>query len=85
MRGFRPGTNIHTYKTYASIVGMLLVRAAIRAEQVYKAMLCRGFKCKFYCLHEFNTGKKEWLFATALAGVLVGFILFELDFFEFGL
>jgi cobalt/nickel transport system permease protein len=78
LRGFRPGTNMHTYKTYACIVGMLLVRAAIRAEQVYKAMLCRGFKRKFYCLHEFNTGKKEWLFATALTGVILMLIYLEL-------
>ena len=78
MRGFRPGTNMHTYKTYASIVGMLLVRAAIRAEQVYKAMLCRGFKRKFYCLQEFSAGKKEWLFATALTGVILILIYLEL-------
>ena len=80
MRGFRPGTNMHTYTTYAGIVGMLLVRAAIRAEQVYKAMLCRGFKHKFYCLHEFNAGRKEWLFATALSGVILVLIYIELDF-----
>jgi cobalt/nickel transport system permease protein len=78
MRGFRPGTNMHTYKTYASIVGMLLVRAAVRAEQVYKAMLCRGFNRKFYCLHEFRAGKNEWLFATALAGVILVLIYFEI-------
>jgi cobalt/nickel transport system permease protein len=77
IRGFRPGTNLHTYRTYACIVGMLLVRSAVRADQVYKAMLCRGFKRKFYCLHEFNTGKHEWLFATAMAGVILGLIYFE--------
>jgi len=79
IRGFRPATNLHTYKTYASIVGMLLVRASIRAEQVYNAMLCRGFKHKFYCLYEFNPGKQEWLFATAMAGVILVLIYFELD------
>ena len=79
IRGFRPATNLHTYRTYASIVGMLLVRASIRAEQVYNAMLCRGFKRKFHCLYEFNTGKPEWLFATAMAGVILVLIYFELD------
>ena len=78
MRGFRPGTNMHTYKTYASIVGMLLVRAAIRAEQVDKAMLCRGFKRKFYCLQEFSAGKKEGLFAIALTGVILLLIYLEI-------
>ena len=77
IRGFRPGTNLHTYKTYASIVGMLLVRSAIRADRVYKAMLCRGFKRKFYCLREFKAGKQEWLFATAMAGVILVLIYLE--------
>ena len=77
IRGFRPGTNLHTYKTYASIVGMLLVRSAVRADRVYQAMLCRGFKRKFYCLHEFTTGKSEWLFAAAMTGIIGLLIYFE--------
>jgi len=77
IRGFRPGTNLHTYKTYAFIFGMLLVRSAVRAEQVYKAMRCRGFKNKFYCLHEFNLGHKEWLFSTAMGSVIVVLIYLE--------
>jgi len=78
IRGFRPGTNLHTYKTYASIVGMLLVRSTIRADRVYKAMLCRGFKGKFYCLHEFASGRQEWMFAIAMAGIVLFFIYVEL-------
>jgi cobalt/nickel transport system permease protein len=66
IRGFQPKTNLHTYKTYAYIVGMLFVRSALRADRVYKAMLCRGFKRKFYSLHQFSTGKLEWLFVTAM-------------------
>jgi len=76
-RGFRPGTNLHTYKTYASIVGMLFVRSAVRADRVHDAMLCRGFKRKFYCLHEFSTGKQEWLFAIVMSGITVVLIFFE--------
>ena len=76
-RGFRPGTNLHTYKTYAAIVGMLFVRSALRADRVQKAMLCRGFKHRFYCLCEFSTGMHEWLFATAMTGMTVGLIYFE--------
>ncbi len=77
IRGFRPGTNLHTYKTYASIVGMLLVRATLRADRVYKAMLCRGFKRKFYCLYEFKTGRIEWIFAITMFGIIIGLIYFE--------
>jgi len=77
IRGFRPGNNLHTYKTYASIVGMLLVRSTIRADRVYKAMLCRGFRGKFYCLHEFTSGRQEWMFAIAMAGIIAFFIYVE--------
>ncbi|UCG05519.1 MAG: cobalt ECF transporter T component CbiQ [Desulfobacterales bacterium] len=77
IRGFRPGTNLHTYKTYAYIVGMLFVRSALRADRVYKAMLCRGFKRKFYCLHQFRTGKEEWLFGTAMGVAVMVLIYLE--------
>jgi hypothetical protein len=29
-------------------------------------MLCRGFKHRFYCLHEFSSGGKEWIFIIAM-------------------
>jgi cobalt/nickel transport system permease protein len=77
IRGFQPRTNLHTYKTYAYLVGMLLVRSTVRADRVYKAMLCRGFKRKFYCLHEFKAGKHERLFAAAMAGVILVLIYLE--------
>lgn len=77
IRGFQPGTNLHTYKTYAYIVGMLFVRSALRADRVHKAMLCRGFKRKFYCLQEFSTGKKEWLFATGMGAAMLVLLYLE--------
>ena len=77
IRGFRPQTNLHTYRTYASIVGMLLVRSVVRAERVYNAMLCRGFKRKFYCVHEFRIDHKEWLFAITMAGITLVLVYLE--------
>ena len=77
IRGFRPRTNLHTYKTYAYIVGMLLVRSVIRADRVYKAMLCRGFKRKFYCLCHFEAGRIEWLYGTAMVGIITVLIYLE--------
>ena len=54
IRGFKPGTNIHTYRTVAYLVGMLLVRSSERAERVHKAMLCRGFRGRLYSLDQFS-------------------------------
>jgi cobalt/nickel transport system permease protein len=47
LRGFKPRTNLHTYRTYANLVGTLLVRSHDRAARVYEAMVCRGFNGRF--------------------------------------
>lgn len=61
-RGFAPRTSLHTYKTYAYLVGMLLVRSWDRSERVYKAMLCRGFSGKFHSLARFRSGPRDMAF-----------------------
>ncbi len=47
MRCFRPSTSVHTYRSYAYLVGMLLVNSFERAQRIRSAMLCRGFNGKF--------------------------------------
>jgi len=59
IRGFQPKTNMHTYKTYAYLVGMLLVKSYDRSERVRRAMLCRGFKGSFYDLSEFRVRRED--------------------------
>ena len=54
IRGFIPKTDLHTYKTFAYMVGMLLVRSFDRAHRVHNAMLCRGFKGDLYSLKKFS-------------------------------
>lgn len=72
VRGFEPKTNLHTYKTYAYMLGMLLVRAMARADRVYQAMLCRGFKGKFYCIHRFQFARRDVIWACVmLAGMVM--------------
>jgi cobalt/nickel transport system permease protein len=62
IRGFRPKTNQHTYKTYSLLIGMLLVRSWERAERVHQAMLCRGFDGNFYSLKSFSIKKMDVMF-----------------------
>jgi len=74
IRSFRPGTDMHTYKTYAYLIGMLFVRAAERAQRVHQAMRCRGFNGRFYCLQEFSVTPRDWigsLFMSLGIGVLL--------------
>jgi cobalt/nickel transport system permease protein len=73
VRAFRAGTNMHTYRTFAHMVGMLLVRSADRGERVHRAMICRGFSGRFYSLKTFTFKATDlWvlLFSLALVATL---------------
>jgi cobalt/nickel transport system permease protein len=64
IRGFKPRTNVHTYRAYAYLVGMLLVRSFDRSKRIMQAMKCRGFKGRFYILHHYQMKNSDY----ALAG-----------------
>jgi len=69
IRGFRPKTDIHTYRAYAYLVGMLLVKSFDRAKRIVQAMKCRGFKGKLYILHHYHMKHSDY----ALAGSSLAF------------
>lgn len=74
-RGFRPGVNWHTYRSYGYLVGMLLVRSLARSERILEAMRCRGFQGRFYLLDHFHFSKWDLLFGLAClmaAGLYLG-------------
>ena len=76
-RGFNPGTNLHSYRTFAYLAGMLFVRASLRAQRVYKAMLCRGFNQKFHTLDVYMPNRLNSVFLTGT--VLMSTILVLLE------
>jgi len=72
IRCFRPRTNIHTYRSLAYLVGMLLVRGFDRSERVYQAMLCRGFRGRFWLLDHFTIHGRD----IAFLGLMTAFTAF---------
>ncbi len=54
IRAFVPRANRHTYRCFAYLIGMLLVKSLDRSERIMAAMKCRGFRGKFYLYHHFN-------------------------------
>lgn len=74
VRGFRPAMNLHTWRTYGYLVGMLLVRSLDRAERVAAAMKCRGFQGRFYLLDHFALTRADVAFALVLLVVLAGIV-----------
>lgn len=67
LRGFKPATNMHTYRTFAYLVGMLIVRSHERSEGIYRAMLCRGFKDRFPVMRHFGLTPKDVLAGAGMA------------------
>ena len=77
IRGFSPGTNMHTYKTFAYLVGMLLVRSSDRAERVHNAMLCRGFSGRLYSLSQFSLTKTDLVALMLMMALILAFGVLE--------
>lgn len=64
-RGFTPGLNVHSFRTYANLVGQLLIRSLDRADRVHAAMLCRGYQGRLRVDQDFKFKR-----ADIIAGVL---------------
>ena len=54
LRGFKPRTNLLTYKTYAYLIAITILRAYEKGETVHKALILRGFQGKFPNLYPFK-------------------------------
>jgi len=77
IRGFIPGTNLHTYRSYAYLVGMLLVRSYDRSEMIHKAMLCRGFHGKYYTLSQFSIKIGDILYLSLMLTAILGLVILQ--------
>jgi cobalt/nickel transport system permease protein len=77
VRGFRPSTNWHTYRSFGYLVGMMVVRAIERSERILGAMKCRGFSGRMLLLQDFRLGPRDHLFAGLMAVLCLGLLLLD--------
>lgn len=68
LRGFRPRSSRHTWRSYGNLLGMLLVRALDRAQRVEEAMRCRGYDGRFPRLAQPAPAARDWAGLTAALG-----------------
>jgi len=61
VRGFKPRTDLRTYRTYAYLLAMLFVRSHDRALRIYQAMVCRGFRGAFPVFADLEARGRDWL------------------------
>jgi cobalt/nickel transport system permease protein len=66
-RGFRPGFDMHTLRSYAHLVTMMIILSLRRAEQVLAAMRCRGFDGRFHCLTTLRLRARDGVFIALLS------------------
>lgn len=79
VRGFRPGTNWHSYRSFGYLVGMMLVRAIERSERLLGAMKCRGFSGRIMLLDDFRLTRADAVFALALGSALLALATLDLS------
>ncbi len=79
MRNFHPASNLHTYRTFAYLLGMLFVRSSARAVRVQDAMKCRGFDGTFHSLDRF--GHTNWNIVLTAGVTTVSLLLVSLEIF----
>ena len=68
-RGFREGTNLYTMKTIGTVIGMLFVRSYERADNVYNAMVSRGYTGTIETLAVFKMQGSDWIKAFVVMGM----------------
>ena len=79
IRGFVAGTNIHTYKTYAYLFAMTLVKSWNRAQRVQQAMILRGFNGRFYTMQTYRISPVEIVLLGAVVSVLIVLVIAEVQ------
>ena len=75
VRCFTPGTNLRSYRSYAQLMGILLVRSLDRAERVREAMLCRGYAGTFRVFVHFSIKGQDITFVVFFS-IACGILLF---------
>lgn len=74
-RGFAPGSNRHSWRTYGNLMGMLLVRALDRGRRVEEAMRMRGPEGRFPAMALAAPAVADWLrlaISLSLAVIFLG-------------
>jgi cobalt/nickel transport system permease protein len=77
LRAFAPKTTGHTYRTYANLVGMLLVRSHDRAGRVREAVVCRGFDGRLHALEGQRLRARDVVATVVLTGLTLALVVME--------
>lgn len=71
VRCFRPGTNLHTYRTFGYLLAMTLLKSWQRAERVRQAMLLRGFQGHFHSINQLSIKRGDLFFLGVMVALAI--------------
>ncbi len=77
IRCFKPKNSLHTYRSFAYLIGMLILKSYERSRRIYNAMLCRGFNGKFYVVDHFEYHTSDWLFGILSFLFITGMVVIQ--------
>lgn len=66
-RGFVGKTDLHSYRTYAGILGMMIYHGFLRSERLNEALQVRGFRGRMYALHPNKTTLADFVLSGLIA------------------
>ncbi len=75
VRSFNPRSNLHTYRSYAWLFGVLLIRSYDRSERIYNAMICRGFNGVIVQFDSFKWHKRDLFFGVIMLIIFISLII----------
>lgn len=71
LRGFRPGSNLHTYRAVANLTGELFLGSLRQGDRVWEALSLRGYNGAFVALHGAQEGRWHFFWIAAAAAALL--------------
>lgn len=77
LRGFVAATNLHTYKTLAALIGILLIKSFEHAQRAYEALLLRGFAGHFFAPTIWQLHRQDYLLIALVFLASCGIILLQ--------
>lgn len=77
VRGFRPGSNLHTWRTFGNLAGTMVVRSIERAKRVDEAMRCRGYSGAMPTVPAGALKPYDAAFASVLLCAMFGLLVME--------
>ena len=71
LRGFKNNTSLFTYEVYGNVIGMILIKALKKSQEMQDIMKTRGFEDKIFFINSKELELSQKIIATSILVVFV--------------